>query len=520
MNPDKLSKREEEYLLLLEAERRKIKSDMYYFLKKCWDILEPNTPLVEGWHIKYQCFVAQLCVTRVAKNEPHFFDQVLINVPPRSLKSWVFSIALPVYAWILNPTIPLITSSYSKELSEGFSRKSNLIINSPWFQELFGDQIKIGRAEGGRDSVGESANTKGGSRYSTSTGGTVTGKGLLIGVTDDPLKVSESKSKLEKERAITFYNESFYNRANNPQVAVQFIIMQRLAEDDLAGYLVEKYGSDKKFLHINLPVLRNGKEKIPLLDLFLKRHPEEKDNIYKDGYLLGDRFNDNFINKLKGMGAIYFNTQYMQDPLPPDGILFKRDWFPIIERQEYYDIVRRHYLKPTFIVDTAYTNKTKNDPTGILAYTYHDGIMYISAYKDDHIDSAYIPDFIKNFVKANGYDRRKSIITIEPKGSGKVAVSLTKRMTDLNVVEYKYPKSAKVNINMSKEERAEPVTILAESMKIVLVEGNWNEHFLTQVTAFPLAQHDEAVDTMVMGALRCHYLDSRGRKFAPKRVRV
>lgn len=509
----------EQYLLLKEAERRRCKNDMYYFLKKCWEIADPHTKLEENWHIKYQCFIAQLIATRVANNEPSFFDQVLINVPPRSLKSWIFNICLPVYAWILNPALPVITTSYSLSLSEGFSRKSLLIMNSKWFQETFGDEVQIGRGEGGRDAVGETINTAGGSRFVTSTGGTVTGKNLMIGVTDDPIKVGDAKYDKELERATDFYEHTFYNRANDPRVAVQIIIMQRVAEMDLAGFLIEKYGNDKKFLHINLPVQRSGKEKLPLLDLFLQKYPEEKGKIYENRYLFGSRFGDDFIEKLKKKGAIFFNTQYMQDPLPPDGIIFKKDWFQIIERADFDTLVRNHRLKPTFICDTAYTSKTKNDPTGILSYVYHDGIMYVVSFKADHVDSAYIPDHIKNFVLTNNYDRRKSIITIEPKGSGKVAVSLLQRQTNLNVVEYKYPKSAKVNINMNKEERADPVVPLAESGKIVLVRGNWNDSFLTQVTAFPLAAHDEAVDCMVMGALRCHYIDSRGKSFAPRRVR-
>jgi len=509
----------EEYLLLLEAERRLCKNDMFYFLKKCWEIVDPYTELEENWHIKYQCFIAQLLVTRVANNQKSVFNQVLINVPPRSLKSWIFNIVLPVYAWVLNPSVPLITSSYSHQLSETFSRKSQLIINSSWFQELYGDQIKISRAEGGKESVTETINTIGGSRAVTSTDGTVTGKNLMIGVTDDPTKVSDAKSKVMLDKAIEFYTQSFYNRANAPSIAVQIIIMQRVAENDLAGYLIENYKDDKKFLHINLPVQRNGKEKVPLVDLFLKKYPEEAGNIYKNGYLFGNRFDDTFIAQLKKMGAIYFNTQYMQDPLPPDGIIFKKDWFPIISRSDYESLVRQYHLRPTFVTDTAYTNKTLNDPTGIMAYTYHDGVMYISSYKAEHVDSAYIPDFVKRFTTSNGYDRRKSIVTIEPKGSGKVAVSLIKRMTDLNVAEYKYPKSAKVNINMSKEERADPVVPLAESGKIVLVEGLWNEGFISQVTSFPLATHDEAIDCMVMGALRCHYIDSRGKSFTPRRVR-
>jgi predicted phage terminase large subunit-like protein len=115
-------------------------------------------------------------------------------------------------------------------------------------------------------------------------------------------------------------------------------------------------------------------------------------------------------------------------------------------------------------------------------------------------------------VKRNDYSDR-SIITVEPKGSGKVVVSLLKAYSKLNVVEYKYPTAAKVNINMSKEERAEAITQIVEAGRVVLVDGSWNETFIQQVTTFPLAAHDEAVDTLVMAVLRAHYIDSRHKKF-------
>jgi predicted phage terminase large subunit-like protein len=148
----------------------------------------------------------------------------------------------------------------------------------------------------------------------------------------------------------------------------------------------------------------------------------------------------------------------------------------------------------------------------------HGNTIYITDYVDDHIDSADLPEWLEKQVRRAGYDNRKSVVTIEPKGSGKVVVSLLKKLTDLNVVEYQYPKAAKVNINIKKEERAEAIVPMVETGRVVLVEGAWNEKFLNQVTTFPLAKHDEAIDCLVMGCLRAHYVDSRYKKFTLKRT--
>jgi len=152
-----------------------------------------------------------------------------------------------------------------------------------------------------------------------------------------------------------------------------------------------------------------------------------------------------------------------------------------------------------------------------MTYTMYGNTIYITDWIDDHIDAADLPQWLEKETRRAGYDNRKSMITIEPKGSGKVVVSLLKKLTDLNVVEYQYPKAAKVNVNIKKEERAEAIVPMVETGRVVLVEGAWNERFITQITTFPTAKFDEAVDCLVMGTLRAHYVDSRYKKFALKR---
>jgi predicted phage terminase large subunit-like protein len=71
---------------------------------------------------------------------------------------------------------------------------------------------------------------------------------------------------------------------------------------------------------------------------------------------------------------------------------------------------------------------------------------------------------------------------------------------------------------MSKEERAHAITSMVEAGKVVIVEGTWNEKFISQVVTFPLAKNDEAVDTLVMAVLRSHYVDSRYKKFGLRKV--
>lgn len=507
-------------LLLLgyARDRHRYNESFYEFFKDAWKAIDPYTPLEENWHIKYFCFLAQMLSDRVVNGQPSLYRQVLVNVPPRSLKSWVFNIALPVFVWTKKPTIPMITTSYSLDLGLGFSRKAQQIINSNWFQYRYSDIVKIGLSEGGRESAQETETSAGGIRYVASTDSTIVGKGFLLGIVDDPIKPTDATSTLSLEKNIRFYNESFDTRRNDPKTSVAITIMQRVAQNDLSGYLIETYGEDDNFLHINLPAIADGSEKVPFLTEFLERHPEEVGKVYKNGYLFGDRFDDTFIKQQKRKGAIFWATQFMQNPLPTDGLLFKREWLNKISLDEYLKLERTHNLKRTFVCDTAYTSDSKNDPSAIAAYSSHDGICYLINYKTEHVDSANLPKFIEDYVNKNGYDKRKSMITIEPKGSGLTVISLLKKLTNLNVIPYKYPPSAKVNINMSKELRAESIVAMVESGKFVLVEGSWNEAYIQQMVTFPLSRHDESIDIAVFAILRSHYVDARYKKFGIKRT--
>ena len=514
-----MTREEQERILLLsyELDRRRHKESFYEFFKDAWKAVDPYTILQENWHIKYQAFIAENALKDVLSQKTAKHTTVLINVPPRSLKSWIFNVALPVYAWIHNPRLPMITASYSLDLGLGFSRKAQQIIFSDWFQRRYSDYVKISLSEGGREAVGETETSDGGIRFVASTESTIVGKGMLLGVVDDPLKAGEATQPKALERNIKFWNESVDTRRNDPNYAVVIIIMQRLAEGDLSGYLIENYQDDPKFLHVNLPAIANGKEKVPYLEEFLKKHPEEIGNVYKDGLLFGARFSDDFINRQQKKGTIFFNTQYQQDPLPSDGLLFKRDWFSKISFEEYLKLERVHNLKRSFIADTAFTDQTKNDPTAILTYATHEGITYIINAQTDHVDSAELPKYIENYVRRNGYDDRRSVICIEPKSSGIMVISIMKKMTNLNVIAYKYPASAKVSINMSKELRAEAVVPMIESGKLVLVDGAWNEQLIQQMTTFPLSKRDDLTDATVMCLLRSHYIDQHYKKFALKR---
>ena len=124
----------------------------------------PGTPYLPNWHI--DAIVHQLM--RVQAGE---ISRLLINQPPRSLKSICVSVAY--VAWLLghDPTRRVIVVSYSNEFAAELHRQFRMVIDAPWYRALFPGMRPA------RDSGTELVTTAGGSRYATSVGGTLTGRG-------------------------------------------------------------------------------------------------------------------------------------------------------------------------------------------------------------------------------------------------------------------------------------------------------------------------------------------------------
>ncbi len=143
-------------------------------------------------------------------------------------------------------------------------------------------------------------------------------------------------------------------------------------------------------------------------------------------------------------------------------------------------------------VDSAYTAKTKNDPSGHLAFTEYLNDLYIFNWTESWKEFSDLCNFTVSY--RDMYGSKNSITWVEPKASGKSIVQHLKRTSNLNIVEYQMPDG-------DKETRLWAVEPYIKSGRVILVKGSWNKPFLDQVCSFgskspPL--HDEAVDNLVM----------------------
>src|SRR5215467_3795292 len=137
------------------------------FVRQAWPIVEPSTPFVPGWHI--DAIVEHLeAVTRGQ------IRNLLINVPPRHMKSLLVSVFWSAWEWIRWPERRWLFSSYAAQLSIRDSVKCRRLIESPWYQARWADRFAL---TSDQNTKGRFDNNRTGYRLTTCVGGAVTGEG-------------------------------------------------------------------------------------------------------------------------------------------------------------------------------------------------------------------------------------------------------------------------------------------------------------------------------------------------------
>ena len=287
-------------------------------------------------------------------------------------------------------------------------------------------------------------------RRATSVGGTITGQGADFLIIDDPVSPKNAASEVERENANEWYRTTFYSRLNNPLTGVRIIIMQRIHENDLSGYLVGGLNTRLKYRHICIPA-----EVSPDIK------PKSLESYYnEDGLFWKDRFSREILQDYKeALGSYGYAGQLMQTPTPLNSGMIRAEWLKI-------DDYKKHDEKTVvnFIIDPAYTANQKNDPSALLAYTYRENKWQIISCINVHKDFPDLIRFIPQWVQMNGYTN-SSRVFVEPKASGKSIVQTLKRETGLNVREDKPPTKDKVA-------RVQDISAALESGRVSLVTGS------------------------------------------------
>ena len=122
------------------------RKSFFFFVKTFWDVIIKEAP-VYNWHIPFLCDELQKLSVSVVERSPKPYD-LIINIPPGTTKSTIVTVMWPVWLWTQDPSLRIITNSYSGALSIDHATKSKDIIESDKFRKLF-PEIKIRRDKSG-----------------------------------------------------------------------------------------------------------------------------------------------------------------------------------------------------------------------------------------------------------------------------------------------------------------------------------------------------------------------------------
>jgi len=350
----------------IEFDRESVRREgLREFVRLAWHLVEPATRFVWGWHIDVICEHLE-ALWRCEIND------LVINMPPRHMKSLTVAVFFPAFLWTRAPAERLLFSSYAEKLSIRDSVKTRRIIESPWYQARWGHLFTLLSDQNQKIKF---ENDQGGYRLATSVDGSNTGEGGDIIVVDDAHNVNDRESKLAREGVIDWWDNVMSTRSNNPKRRRRLIMGQRVHERDLPQVVVEKGG----WYHLSLPAeYEDGKCPIKQCT-----HHWSKDPRTTPGELLWEgQFGRAELDKLKeDLGPVGTASQLQQRPAPLEGNLCKKSWLRYftsesVNQQVYYLLhtptetirISKAECSIFFTIDLAASTKTSADLTVVSVW--------------------------------------------------------------------------------------------------------------------------------------------------------
>jgi len=463
-----------------EAEKADLaKNSLSEFVRQAWHVIEPATLYLHNWHIEAICEHLEA----VTRGE---IKRLLINMPPRHMKSIIVSVCWPCWEWIENPARRWLFSSYAQSLSTRDSLKCRRLIQSPWYQKNWGETFKLTSDQNAKTRF---ENDKTGYRIATSVGGVGTGEGGDRIVCDDPHNVKEAESEAVRESTLEWWDQVMSTRANDPKTAAVVIVMQRVHEADLSGHVLDQGGYD----HLCLPAEYEGKKHYTSLGWEDPREHEKE-------LLWPERFNRASIDDLKiRLGSRAAAGQLQQTPAPSEGGIWKREWFNYLRAIPSYKQIVQSW-------DTAFKKGEENAYTvGTTWAEFQKGYCLIDLFRE----RVEYPDLKRAIVSyANKWKPRA--VLVEDKASGISVCQDLKRETRLPIIQVKANKDDKLV-------RAGLVAPLIEAGNVYLLENaSWLADFLHECTFFPNSRFADQVDST--SQLLDYFQSQKGRVISGGRV--
>lgn len=396
--------------------------------------------------------------------------RLVITLPPRSLKSICASVAFPAWALGHDPSKRIICASYSEKLASKHALDSRAVMEADWYRRIF-PFTRISRE---KNTELNFVTTRHGYRYSTSVGGTLTGRGGNIVIIDDPIKPEDAISEATRSGVNEWFDHTLYSRLDDKRQDVIILIMQRLHVEDLVGYVLQK----EPWLHLNLPAIAEVEQQIQI-------GPDEI-NTRKVGEVLHEaREPRPVLERLRlALGSFNFSAQYQQCPVPLEGEIIKWDWFRFygeLPVRETSDRIIQSW-------DTASKAEEISDFSVCTTWLTQGNHYYLLDVLRERLT---YPD-LKRRVIDQACRFNVDTIVIEDKGSG---MSLIQDLERENIADVPNPIAFTPETDKVTRMHAQSAKIEAGHVHLPR-RAEWLEDFRTELLQFPKGRHDDQVDSL------------------------
>lgn len=452
------------------------------FTQEVFQTVSPGADYMHNWHVD------AICEYLMAVYDGDI-RRLIINMPPRMMKSITVTIAFS--AWILgkNPAAQIIAASYAQNLATSHSTSTRLVMESEWYRYAFPHTI-IAHDQNEKRKF---QTTKRGHRYATSVGGTITGEGGDFLILDDPIKPDEALSDVVRLSTNDWIDQVFLTRENNPRTSRAVLVMQRLHEDDPSGHLMEKGGWDS----LILPAEFKKKTIIEINGNKWLRAPGE--------FLHEERLGEPELKiRQRDLGSYAYSGQYMQAPAPVGGGEFKQAWI------QYYDPHSASFspqgMNVYILCDPANSKKDTSDYTVfmVVGLASDNNYYILDCIKDRFNPTERIKTAIKLHQKWNKKTGKPPKVSWEAYGMMTDTFYLKKAQDDLN---YRFP-VVEIKSRVTKEDRIRRLIPIFESGRVYIptkfrytdmdgVSRELMQEFIdSEFLLFPVSKHDDMLDAL------------------------
>jgi predicted phage terminase large subunit-like protein len=431
--------------------------DFPTFVARVMATLEPGNLYEDNWHI-------HLIAKKLEDVRHGRVKRLMLNMPPRSMKTILVTIAHS--AWVLghDPTRRIMCLTYSKEVAHAQAQLFHRLITAPWVRRVFPELRPRVPAR-----LMEWETSEGGYRLAASIDGSVLGRGADLIILDDPNKGQEIYSKVAREKVKNAYDHTVSTRLNHPKHSSIICVMQRLHADDLAGHMMGQEAWDE----IRIPVIALARERWDLGGGQMK--------VRKKGELIQpSRFGmEELEGQKRKMGRTAFEAQYQQQPIPEDGIIIKRAWI------RYYEAPPDEYDVKLISWDTASTLSEDADWSVGTVWGLSSGEIHLLHVERVRLE---VPD-LRHRIEQMHSSWRADVSLIEDADLGRgIAQDLQRTSTKC--------KPRLVRPKIEKLARMQARSVMFETGKVFLPhEATWLSGYLDELLGFPARKYDDQVDS-------------------------